>query len=43
MKELENENTRIFNACFTMKDRTARNSLLLRKLDNESRIQDIRK
>lgn len=43
IKELENENTRIFNACFTMKDRTARNSLLLRKLDNESRIQDIRK
>ena len=39
--KLKEENSKIFNVCLTMKNRQARTGMLMRKLDNEKRIEEL--
>ena len=41
ISNLKDENSKIFNACLTMKNRQARTTMLMRKLDNERRIEEL--
>lgn len=39
--KLKAENARIFNSCLTMRNKQTRNSMLMRKMDNERRIDEL--
>ena len=39
--KLKEENSKIFNVCLTMKNRQARTGMLMRKLDNEKKIEEL--